>query len=85
MIGKLISLGMDDVAEFHMVNALHPDIDTDGEMYISTLHEEQKLLSIKERRMDNSDGAEWTRPYQTKTAVYYLGEDLQWSHYRDLE
>lgn len=88
MIGKLITLGIDDVAEFHMANALHPDIDTDGELYIGTLHGRQKLLMVKERSMGNGDGAEWVRPYQTKTAVYYLdehSEDLDWSHYRDLD
>lgn len=88
MIGKLITLGIDDVAEFHMANALHPDIDTDGELYIGTLHGKQKLLMVKERSMDNSDGSEWVRPYQTKTAVYYLdgeSEILEWEHYRDLD
>lgn len=87
MIGKLISSGIEDVAEFHLANALHPDIDTDGEMYIGTLHGKQKLLMVKERSMDNSDGSDWVRPYQTKTAVYYLDEEsesLEWSHYRDM-
>lgn len=85
MIGKLISSGIDDATEFHIANALHPDIDTDGELYTGTLHGEQRLLMVKERSMDNSDGSEWVRPYQTKTAVYYLNEDLEWYHYRDLE
>lgn len=88
MIGKLISTGFEDVAEFHMVNVLHPDIDTDGDMYIGTMNGEQKLLMVKQRSMSNADGSEWVRPYQTKTALYYVdadSEDLKWSHYRDLD
>lgn len=86
MIGKLISSGIEDVAEFRMANALHPNLDTDGEMYIGTLHGTQRLFLVKQRSMDNSDGAEWVRPYQTKTVVYYLDEEaeiIEWSTYRD--
>ena len=85
MTGKLISLGIGDATEFHIANALHPDIDTDGELYTGTVYGEQRLLMVKERSMDNSDGSAWFRPYQTQTAVYYLGENLEWSHYEDLE
>lgn len=63
MIEKLITLGIEDVAEFNMVNALHPAIDCDGELFIGTLHGRQKLLMVKERSMDNGDGSEWVRPY----------------------
>lgn len=85
MIGKLITLGFEDVAEFNMANALHPDIDSDGELFIGTLHGEQRLLMVKERSMSNADGSAYFRPYQTQTALYYLNEELEWHHYRDLD
>lgn len=86
MIGKLMDMGIEDVVEFHLSTALHPDIEIDGDLYMGTIHGEQTLLSIQERSMDNSDGAEWVRPYQTKTAVYLLlPESRSWSHYRDIE
>lgn len=72
---KLISMGIEDVVEFDRVEFLHPKIEVEGDLFLGTLRGEQKLLMVKERDMDNSDGSEWTRPYQKKTCLYYLGRD----------
>lgn len=85
MILELRKAGLDDAVEFRPGYALHPDIEIKDDLYLATLYGEQRLLMVMERSMDNSDGSEWVRPYQTKTAVYYLEENLEWEHYRDLK
>lgn len=43
MIGKLITLGIGDVAEFHMANALHPDNETyDEQGYVDYVVEKKE-------------------------------------------
>lgn len=84
MIGELISLGLEEVSAFHLEGALNPKIVVDGELFLAKLYGNQKLFLVKKRRMDNSDGSEWVSPYQTKTAVYYLDDDFEWTHYEDL-
>lgn len=74
---KLIAKGISDVMEFEFDSFLylHPNIEYDGELFLGTLRGKQRLLMVKDRYMNNSDGAEWTRPYQTKTCLYYLDRD----------
>lgn len=84
MIGKLISLGLEKVSKFHLEEALNPKIVVDGELFLANLYSNQKLFMLKKRSMDNSDGSEWTHPYQTKMAIYYLSDDFDWIHYEDL-
>jgi hypothetical protein len=84
MIEKLIKLGLTKVSAFHLEEFLNTDIKTYGEMYLANVYGEQKLIAVKERQLDNSDGSEWSHPCQTKMSVYYLEDNFEWSYYSDL-
>lgn len=72
---RMISLGYTDVIEVMSTAFIHPDIDVSGDLYLGYKYGEQRLLMVKDRQMDNSDGSEWCYPGQTKTCLYYLSHD----------
>lgn len=84
MIEKLIQLGLTEVSEFHLEELLNTEIKTNGQLFFANLYGKQKLIMLKERQMDNSDGSEWQHPYQTKMSVYYLEDNFEWYYYDNL-
>ncbi len=82
--------GVSNVTELDNTSFLNPKIDINGDLFIGKLYGEQTLFMIKSRSMDNSDGAEWLYPGQTKTCAYYLvveenEESFNWGYLGDIE
>lgn len=72
MITKIEKLGVKDILKIKDTSFFDKSIELDGDFYLGTYYGNQKLLKIKERLMDNSDGSDWTYGGQTKTCLYYL-------------
>jgi len=86
---KLLDLsGITEVIELTNTTFLHPTIQDERNLYMVQYYDEQRLVAVREREMNNSDGSEWTYPGQTKVCAYLLSEDedeLTWYYLEDIE